>query len=331
MRRIARTPPWATKAACLRARHEAAYQEAKNNAGWPVIVRVGLREQRPNSAREKLQTEVCKLGAEIVRKVDAFQKRRRKLAAMQTRDRSKLADERIDNALARISNACPIRAPCDRGQSIARNWRRAPARGRVAARYAHGWTDLDGGKTWQPNARDLALLAICEGAAQLPKGWEFEGVVCFDAFRQQVSLSKAPPFDRPDNAPLEWLETDDTRMQEWTQRALGFEPSRTDIANAVAVVAEENVFHPVRDYFDEVEAAWDGKERLPTMLADYFGARPGPYTAGIGTCWMVSAVARIRRPGCQADYMMGLEGKQGIGKSSGLRALCPRPNALAST
>lgn len=160
---------------------------------------------------------------------------------------------------------------------------------------------------------------------------DFEGVLRFDAFKQTVSISRELPFKRPDDAPLEWLETDDTRMQEWAQRTLGFEPSRSAVADSVAVVAEENAFHPVRDYFDEVERTWDGEERLPTMLANYFGARPGPYTAGIGTCWMISAVARVRRPGCQADYMIGLEGDQGIGKSSGLRTLCPRPEWYSDT
>ena len=36
---------------------------------------------------------------------------------------------------------------------------------------------------------------------------------------------------------------------------------------------------------------------------------------------IIGAIARIHRPGCQADHVLLLEGLQGIGKSSALRLL----------
>lgn len=159
---------------------------------------------------------------------------------------------------------------------------------------------------------------------------EWKGVVRLDEFRQTVTLSRQPPMGRPANAPLDWTDTDDIRFQEWMQREHGFEPSRGAIADAVAVVAEQSSFHPVREYLAGL--GWDGEERLPTMLANYFGAKPNAYTAGIGTMWMISAVARVMRPGCQADYMLVLESeKQGLGKSTGLRALCPDEKWFSDT
>jgi hypothetical protein len=45
------------------------------------------------------------------------------------------------------------------------------------------------------------------------------------------------------------------------------------------------------------------------------------YILTVGSKWMISAVARIMEPGCQADHVLIFEGKQGIGKSKALQVL----------
>jgi predicted P-loop ATPase len=57
------------------------------------------------------------------------------------------------------------------------------------------------------------------------------------------------------------------------------------------------------------------------MLSVYFGSEQTPYTAAIGTKWMISAVARIMNPGCKADHLLVAEGPQGVGKSSSMSIL----------
>lgn len=89
--------------------------------------------------------------------------------------------------------------------------------------------------------------------------------------------------------------------------------------------AELHQRHPIREYLEDLR--WDGEKRLERLFFDYWTANPQAEDAGLwaayGTCHLVAAVARVFRPGCKVDTMLILQGAQGIGKSSGIRALCP--------
>lgn len=66
---------------------------------------------------------------------------------------------------------------------------------------------------------------------------------------------------------------------------------------------------------------WDGTDRIGAMLTVAFGAEDSDYTVAVSQNFMIGMVARVLSPGCQVDYMPILEGAQGNGKSSALRAL----------
>jgi putative DNA primase/helicase len=130
------------------------------------------------------------------------------------------------------------------------------------------------------------------------------------------------PWDKEPGEPCEreWTEKDELNALDWMQtagavRLIGDKA----VLQAVSLVANENPFHPVRDYFDRL--VWDKTKRLDKWLTYYLGAADTPYHQAVGACWVISAVARIYQPGCKADCCLILEGEQGIKKSSALRAL----------
>jgi hypothetical protein len=109
--------------------------------------------------------------------------------------------------------------------------------------------------------------------------------------------------------------------------------------DSLCVMAHRNAFHPVQDYLDGLR--WDGEQRLGRLFQHYFNAelpdeadlpaKPGEatprdkvvcYLEHISQCFMVSAVARIRKPGCKVDHLPVLVGPQGYHKSQAIRALC---------
>lgn len=141
------------------------------------------------------------------------------------------------------------------------------------------------------------------------------GHIRLDEFAGTVR-GHALPWDRRGN---EWSDVDDTRLAVYLRLTHGVEFAMTDVQRAVFAAAEAHSYHEVRDYLAGL--TWDGKQRLPAFLPSYFGAPDTEYARAIGPRWLISGVARVYEPGCKADCMLILEGSQGAGKSTGLRAL----------
>ena len=91
------------------------------------------------------------------------------------------------------------------------------------------------------------------------------------------------------------------------------------IQAAVKIIANENQFHPIRDYLSALR--WDGEERLPYALSKYLGAEPCSYTTEVLKVFMLGAISRVFQPGIKFDYMLCLAGGQGAGKSTFFRFL----------
>jgi predicted P-loop ATPase len=149
----------------------------------------------------------------------------------------------------------------------------------------------------------------------------WNGVVGWDEFGQRLSVRRPPPYENTDRQfePRDWRDEDDIQTAAWLQTEYGLLVNPEVARQAILTAARDNSFHPVRDYLNGLH--WDGVPRLNLMLTAYFGAAESKYTTAVGSRWLISAVARVYSPGCKADHVLILEGRQGLMKSTGLRVL----------
>lgn len=111
------------------------------------------------------------------------------------------------------------------------------------------------------------------------------------------------------------------RIRQYLVEATGVNWGKDDVAEAVLCLVRERPYHPVRDYLAGL--VWDGRPRLDTLLVDYAGAVDNAYVRAVGAKTLIAAVRRVRQPGCKFDNVIVLEGSQGCGKSSFVKALVP--------
>ena len=95
--------------------------------------------------------------------------------------------------------------------------------------------------------------------------------------------------------------------------------SEKKIAAAIGIVANENGYHPIRDYLNGL--SWDGTERIRTCLHHFLGADSDPYTYEALRLFLLGAIHRAFHPGCKFEVMLCLVGGQGAGKSTFFRLL----------
>ncbi len=147
----------------------------------------------------------------------------------------------------------------------------------------------------------------------------FAGVLAFDNFSQEIVVRQPLPWDTATGPfPRPWEDADDVRTAEWLQLR-GVNVAPLVVGRAVGAVAREHRIHPVRDWLEHLR--WDCTPRIETWTSTYLGAAPTAFHHTVGALWLISAVARIFRPGVKADHMLILEGPQGARKSTAIKVL----------
>ena len=98
---------------------------------------------------------------------------------------------------------------------------------------------------------------------------------------------------------------------------LDFELSMDRYNVIVPSIANDNAFHPVKDYLSKCP---NQEGILENLASRAFGTKNQLHNTFLKK-WLISAVARIFNAGCKVDHVLVLHGDQGLGKSSFLQTL----------
>lgn len=91
------------------------------------------------------------------------------------------------------------------------------------------------------------------------------------------------------------------------------------VYDAMIKVAKENTIDSAADWLRGL--VWDKQARLDSWISTTYGMNNDEYHQKVGANWLKGLVKRIVEPGSKFDYVLVLEGKQGIRKSTSLLVL----------
>lgn len=188
-------------------------------------------------------------------------------------------------------------------------------------------TELDEGSSWRDaltyTKTGLLKKNVANIVTILVHDDRWRGVLAYDEFAEGI-VSRGPPPWHADDAPSalntgDWTDDDITRVCAWLSREYELDSHPNMALSAIAVVARRTPIHPVRDWLRGL--VWDAIPRIDRWLTDFCGASDTPYVRAVGSMTLISAVARVEKPGSKVDTTLTLQGSQGIGKSRLIRAL----------
>jgi predicted P-loop ATPase len=143
-----------------------------------------------------------------------------------------------------------------------------------------------------------------------------EGIqVRYNVIKKDMEITIPGEPGTPDNR-------DNVRMSRIFSRASQHGLSTRHLAEYVQAIGDAHAYNPVADWIGS--KPWDGRDRLPEMLATVTTADDYPVAlkATLLTKWLLSAAAgALKSTAFKARGVLVLQGKQGIGKTSWIKRL----------
>jgi len=208
----------------------------------------------------------------------------------------------------------------------AKTKQRADYRARTIAAAISHCDEVYTPSTIAAEADDLGLLSVGKGDKKkyplntenicriLRNHAEYKGTLRFDSFRSAAER-------RADGAWRALTDVDAIDVQ--TRISILFPQfvmlGKNMAWDALMKVTEENKYDSASDFLKSL--TWDGTKRLDSWLSSTYHTPDDKLHRSIGSNWIKGLVKRIVEPGCKFDYVLVLEGPQGIGKSTSLGVL----------
>lgn len=207
------------------------------------------------------------------------------------------ADYRTRSINAAIDNCTEVYTPTNRGTST--------------VKIGDKSLDLlymvkDKSKIYYKNTENMSRV--------ISKHPEFTGTFRFDAYRDVVER-KVNGVWRP--------------MEDWdavdiqTKISVLFSDfaniGKDTVYDAIMKVAYDHTIDSGADYLRSL--TWDGEARLNSWISKAYHTADDEYHQSIASNWVKGMVKRIIHPGSKFDYVLVLEGEQGIRKSTSLLTL----------
>ena len=135
--------------------------------------------------------------------------------------------------------------------------------------------------------------------------------IAFNQLTEWLEIIGEIPWEHPTKY---WRDVDDAHLISYIDDLYG-SFSQRNYEVALMKVADERIYHPIREMFENLPP-WDGEERVDRLLIDFLGAEENAYVRAVTRKMLCAAYQRVYHPGIKFDYILVLNGPQGIGKST---------------
>lgn len=163
------------------------------------------------------------------------------------------------------------------------------------------------------------LNNISNASLILEKFPKLKNLIGYNEFSQNIEKLRQAPWDG--TFQRDWTDRDFSEVRTMMDSYFEVTFSTNNLMDAIISESRRHAFHPVKEYIEQ--ESWDGKERIASLMIDYLGVEDSAYSREVTKLFFAAAVARIYKPGCKYDYVIVVDGKQGIGKSTFFRLLAP--------
>ena len=124
-----------------------------------------------------------------------------------------------------------------------------------------------------------------------------------------------------------WEDSDDAKSRLYLEENYGLSNERK-MKDAFTVFLEHRKIHPAQELIKSY--VWDGQPHCQRFFIDWLDADDTPYTKEATRLLFRQMIGRAFEPGCKADYVVVLKGKQGCAKSTICRWLALEDEMYAS-